>query len=115
MTSSEFSATSHKASIETAAQSRQSAARRGKTSASSPQNTKPWSTCVKVNEPSSCWELSELQASPDHKQRPSQGRHHGRPWLRSKYAVPTRTTTMASHGIILLIVRHRICDCDACF
>src|ERR671920_1624159 len=103
MMNSEFSATSHRASIEIAIESRQSADSRGKTSASNPQNRNPWSTCVKVNEPKSCWELSELQAWPDHRHRWLHGRHHRRPCLRSRYAVATRTKTMVNHGNVLFI------------
>ena len=52
-------------------------------SATNPLNRKPWSVCVKVNEPKRSWELSELQVSPDHRHRFSHERHYRRPWLRS--------------------------------
>src|SRR5215204_3772462 len=105
---SEFSITSHTASIETARHSRQSADSRGTVNASNPQNRKPWSRWVKLYGSNRCWELSELQGSPDHTRKYSQEHHHRRPWLRSRNAVPTRTTAMANQGKTLFIPPRRI-------
>src|SRR5215208_4288049 len=105
MTNSEFSITSHTASIETASHSRQTADTRGAISASNPQSRKPWSRCVKLYGSNRCWELSELQGSLDHRSRYPHEHAHNRPWLRSSNATPIRTTAMANQGKILRILR----------
>src|SRR5215218_3122318 len=105
---SPFSTTSQKASSEMAITSRQSADSLGKMTANNPQNRKPWSAWVKVNDPKSPWELSEPHVSPDHRQRFSHELNHTRPWLCSRNAVVDKIMTIMNQGNALLVLLRSI-------